>query len=289
MPESNSPFTAHHSPLKIDAHQHFWKFDPIRDNWITDEMSVIRKDFLPQHLEPLLKQNDFDGCVTIQSDQSENENLFQLANAEKYDFIKGIVGWVDLQAEDVKERLAYYKQFEKVKGFRHILQGEPQRNLMLQPQFLRGIKALQEFNYTYDILIYPDQLGFTKQFVAQFSEQKFVIDHLAKPYIKDKKIDRWKKDIQQVAQYENVYCKISGYITEADLKNWKKEDFIPYFDIVVAAFGIDRIMFGSDWPVCLVGVEYIEVVNVIKDYFSSYTKNEQDKFFGNNAIKFYNL
>jgi len=289
MPESNLLFTAHHSPLKIDAHQHFWKFDPIRDNWITDEMSVIRKDFLPQHLEPLLKQNDFDGCVTIQSDQSENENLFQLVNAEKYDFIKGIVGWVDLQADDVKDRLGYYKQFEKVKGFRHVLQGEPQRNLMLQPQFLRGIKALLEFNYTYDILIYPDQLGFTKQLVAQLPEQKFVIDHLAKPCIKDKKIGSWKKDIQQVAQYENVYCKISGYITEADLKNWKKEDFIPYFDIVVDAFGIDRILFGSDWPVCLAGSEYNEVVNVVKDYFSSYTKNEQDKFFGNNAIKFYNL
>jgi len=274
---------------KIDAHQHYWKFDPIRDNWITDEMSVIRKDFLPQHLEPLLKQNDFDGCVTIQSDQSENENLFQLANAEKYDFIKGIVGWVDLQVDDVKERLAYYKQFEKIKGFRHILQGESQRDLMLQPHFLRGIKALVEFNYTYDILIYPDQLGFTKQFVALFPEQKFVIDHLAKPYIKDKKIEEWKNDIQQVAQYENVYCKIFGYITEADLKNWKKEDFIPYFDIVVDAFGIDRIMFGSDWPVCLVGVEYNEVVNVVKDYFLSYTKNEQDKFFGHNAIKFYNL
>lgn len=274
---------------KIDTHQHFWKFDPIRDNWITDEMSVIRKDFLPQHLEPLLKQNDIDGCVTIQSDQSENENLFQLANAEKYDFIKGIVGWVDLQADDVKERLAYYKKFEKVKGFRHVLQGEAQRDLMLQPFFLRGIKALEEFNYTYDILIYPDQLGFAKQFVAQFPEQKFVIDHLAKPYIKDKKIEEWKNDIEQVAQNENVYCKISGYITEADLKNWEKEDFIPYFDIVVAAFGTDRIMFGSDWPVCLAGVEYNEVVNIVKDYFSAYTKNEQDKFFGNNAIKFYNL
>ena len=147
---------------KIDAHQHFWKFDPIRDNWITDEMSVIRKDFLPQHLEPLLQQNGFDGCVTIQSEQSENENLFQLANAEKYDFIKGIVGWIDLQAGNVAERLAYYKQFEKIKGFRHILQGESVRDIMLQPDFLRGISALKKFDYTYDILIYPDQLIFTK-------------------------------------------------------------------------------------------------------------------------------
>ena len=285
----HSPFTTHYSPLRIDAHQHFWKFDPIRDNWITDEMSVIRKDFLPQYLEPLLQQNGFDGCVTIQSEQSENENLFQLANAEKYDFIKGIVGWIDLQAGNVAERLAYYKQFEKIKGFRHILQGEPERSFMLQPEFLRGIKALKEFNYTYDILIFPGQLSFTQKFVAKFPEQKFVIDHLAKPYIKDKKIDEWKKDIQQVAQYENVYCKISGYITEADLKHWKKEDFIPYLDVVLNAFGADRIMFGSDWPVCLAGSDYNEVVNIVKDYFSSFTQNEQDKFFGLNAIEFYNL
>lgn len=274
---------------KIDAHQHFWKFDPIRDNWITDEMSVIRKDFLPQYLEPLLQQNGFDGCVTIQSEQSENENLFQLANAEKYDSIKGIVGWIDLQSENIAERLAYYKQFEKIKGFRHILQGESVRDIMLHPNFLRGISALKKFDYTYDILIYPDQLIFTKKFVAKFPEQKFVIDHLAKPYIKDKKIDEWKKDIQQVAQYENVYCKISGYITEADLKHWKKEDFKPYFDIVVELFGTNRIMFGSDWPVCLAGGDYNEVVNIVKDYFSSFTQQEQAQFFGLNAIEFYNL
>ena len=274
---------------RIDAHQHFWKFDPIRDTWITDEMSLLRKDFLPHHLEPLLIKNGFDGCVTVQSDQSEDENVFQLANAEEHDFIKGIVGWVDLQAKNIREKLSYYTQFKKLKGFRHILQGEIQRDLVLQPEFLNGINALKEFNYTYDILIYPDQLGFIKQFVAQFLQQKFVINHLAKPYIKNGKIDDWKKDIEQVAEYENVFCKISGYTTEADWKNWKKEDFIPYFDIVVNAFNADRIMFGSDWPVCLLGGNYEEVLNVVKGYFSSFTQNEQDKIFGDNAIKFYNL
>ena len=274
---------------RIDAHQHFWKFDPIRDTWITDEMSLLRKDFLPKDLDPLLTKNGFDGCITIQSDQSENENIFQLANGEGYDFIKGIIGWIDLQAVNIADRLAYYKQFKKLKGFRHILQGEVRRDLMLQPEFLRGIHALKEFNYTYDILIYPDQLHFIKQFVAQFPQQKFVIDHLAKPYIKDKKINDWKKDIEQVAKYENVSCKISGYVTEADWKNWKQEDFIPYFDIVVNAFNADRIMFGSDWPVCLLGSNYIDVLNVTAEYFSSFTQSEQDKIFGDNAIKFYNL
>lgn len=274
---------------RIDAHQHFWKFDPIRDSWIPDEMSMLRKDFLPAQIAPLLKQNNFDGCITVQAEQAEIENVFQLANAKKNDFIKGVVGWVDLQAKNIRQKLSYYTQFKKLKGFRHILQGEVQRDFMLKPEFIRGIKALKEFNYTYDILIYADQLKFIKQFVAPFPKQKFVIDHLAKPYIKSKKINDWKKEIQQVAQHENVHCKISGFITETDMKNWKEEDFIPYFDVVTESFGINRIMFGSDWPVCLGGADYKTVVSIVKKYFSSFTQNEQDKFFGNNAIKFYNL
>ncbi|MEO7121454.1 MAG: amidohydrolase family protein [Ginsengibacter sp.] len=274
---------------RIDAHQHFWIYDPVRDNWIPEDMSIIKKDFLPKDLEPLLKDNNFDGCITVQSQQAEIENLFQLQNANENSFIKGIVGWIDLQAKNVKERLSYYNQFKKIKGFRHILQGEVQRDLMLKTEFLDGIKALQEFDYTYDILIFPDQLKFINQFVAQFPTQKFVIDHLAKPYIKSKKIDDWKNDIQQIAKYENVHCKISGFITEADMKNWKEEDFIPYFDTVVETFGINRIMFGSDWPVCLGGADYKTVVDITKNYFSSFTADEQDKFFGNNAIEFYNL
>jgi L-fuconolactonase len=189
----------------------------------------------------------------------------------------------------VKEKLSYYSQFEKIKGFRHILQGEVQRDLMLKKEFLCGIKALKEFDYTYDILIFPDQLKFINQFISQFPAQKFVIDHLAKPYIKSKKIDDWKKDIVEVAKYENVHCKISGFITEADMKNWKEEDFTPYFDTVVESFGINRIMFGSDWPVCLGGADYKTVVDITKNYFSSFTPGEQDKFFSNNAIEFYNL
>ena len=274
---------------KIDAHQHFWKFDVERDSWITDEMKAIRKDFLPADIEPYLKANNFDGCVTVQAVQSEEENIFQLENAAKYDFIKGIVGWVDLQKDTIDERLAYYKQFKKIKGFRHVLQGEVQRDLMLQPPFLKGIGALQKFNYTYDILIFPDQLRFAKQFVAQFPNQKFVIDHLAKPGIKDKKIEEWKRDIMQFAPFENVHCKISGYITEADLNNWTNEDFLPFFDVIINTFGIGRIIYGSDWPVSLLGGTYNDVLKVVTDYFASFTTAEQDNFFGKNAINFYDL
>jgi L-fuconolactonase len=273
----------------IDAHQHFWKYDAARDSWITDEMSVIKKDFLPHDLQPLLQQNGLEGCVLVQSEQSEEHNAFLLEQAQGNDFIKGIVGWVDLRAGDVKERLAYYKQFSNIKGFRHVLQGEADRALMLKPEFMRGIAALQPFNFTYDILIYADQLKYIPQFVAAFPHQKFVIDHIAKPNIKAQQIDEWTIDMMAVAVHENVFCKISGMVTEADWKNWKKEDFGPYIDVVCEAFGPDRIMFGSDWPVCLVAASYAETINIVSEYFSSFTAEEQNQFFRTNAVNFYNL
>jgi len=273
----------------IDAHQHFWKFDAKRDQWITDEMSLIRRDFLPGDLQSLLASNGLEGCVTIQSDQSEAENIFQLANAERHDFIRGVVGWTDLQAEDISEKLDYFSRFKKLKGFRHILQGEIKRDLMLQPDFLRGIASLQKHRYTYDILIYPDQLRFIAPFVSRFPQQKFVIDHMAKPHIRSQTIDEWKHDIGTVAAYENVSCKISGFVTEADVKHWSGEDFTPYFDAVVELFGFDRIIFGSDWPVCLLGGSYGEITRVVTNYFAAFSQDERDKFFGKNAVDFYNL
>lgn len=273
----------------IDSHQHFWKFDPIRDSWITDDMSVIQRDFFPKDLEPVLKQNGFEGCVAVQADQSEEQNDFLLKLAKGNDFIKGIVGWVDLQAENVSERLRYYKQFDLMKGFRHVLQGETDRALMLKPPFMRGIKALKEYNFTYDILIFTDQLKYIPEFLTAFPDQKFVIDHLAKPKIKSGDIDEWTQDMMAVAQHENVYCKVSGMVTEADWKNWKKEDFIPYLDVVFEAFGEDRIMFGSDWPVCLVAGSYENMLGIVRDYVSTFTDDEQDKFFRRNATSFYNL
>ena len=275
--------------MTIDAHHHFWLYDPARHEWITDEMSAIRKDFLPKDFEPILKQNGISGSVLVQVDQTETENDFQLKLAEENNFIKGVVGWVDLQADNIEERLEFYKQYKKMKGFRHILQGEADRALMLKPAFMNGIRKLKKFGYTYDILIYTDQLKYTKEFVAAFPDQLFVIDHLAKPNIKEQKIDEWKKDIEAVAQHENVYCKISGMVTEADWHNWKKEDFTPYLDVVMEAFGIDRIMYGSDYPVCLAAATYEQMKGIVDDYFSSFSKDEQEKFFGKNVINFYKL
>jgi L-fuconolactonase len=273
----------------IDAHQHFWKFDPVRDSWIDDKMATIQRDFYPADIRPLLTANALEGSVVVQSDQSEAENEFQLLNALGNEFVKGVVGWVDLQADNVHDRLAYYSQFKKMKGFRHVLQGEKQRDFMLRPPFKKGIGELHAFGFTYDILIYPDQLSYTEEFVKSFPYQPFVIDHIAKPYIKDKKIDQWKKEMQALGKYENVSCKISGMVTEADWKSWKKEDFRPYLDVVLETFGTHRIMFGSDWPVCLVAASYNQVVDIVKDYFSKLSANEQEAFFKKNAERFYKL
>ena len=275
--------------LRIDSHQHFWKYDPVKYDWIDDSMSVIQKDFIPEDLAPILKANGFDGCITVQSHQSEQENEFQLANADNHNFIKGVVGWVDVQSPNIEERLDYYQQFKKLKGFRHVLQGESQRDFMLRPDFLKGISLLKKYGYTYDILILPDQLKYTAEFVAQFPNQRFVIDHIAKPNIKQKELNGWQKDIEAVSKFENVYCKVSGMVTEADWENWQPADFNNYLEVITNNFGINRLMYGSDWPVCKVAADYGQVVDIVKDYFAAFSQTEQQAFFGGNAIEFYKI
>ena len=275
--------------VKIDSHQHFWKFEPVRDSWIDDSMAEIQRDFMPADLEPILNKHGIDGCVAVQADQSETETEFLLDLAEKHDFIKGVVGWIDLRADNVGKRLEYFSKFKKLKGFRHVLQGETDRAMMLNPQFTKGISALKPFDYTYDILIFPDQLGYTHQFVKTFGGHRFVIDHIAKPDIKNKNIERWANGIKALAKYENVWCKISGMVTEADWYNWVLSDFDPYLDVVFEAFGAKRVMFGSDWPVCNVAGGYQQMLSVVKNYISKLSANEQEQFWGLNAMEFYKL
>jgi len=275
--------------LKIDAHQHFWVFDAVRDSWINDDMRVIRRDFLPHDLQYVLHENGMDGCIAVQADQSEEQNAFLLHLTEGNDFIKGIVGWVDLRAEDIDERLAFYSHTKLMKGFRHVLQGETNRALMLEPNFKRGIGLLHKYGFTYDILIFPDQLTYATQLAQEFPQQKFVLDHLAKPDIKSNKIGEWAADIKLLAANKNVYCKVSGMVTEADWHNWTNNTFTKYLDVVFNAFGTDRIMFGSDWPVCLVAAEYTPMKAIVSEYTQQFTAAEQDRIFGGNAAKFYNL
>jgi L-fuconolactonase len=273
----------------VDSHQHFWNYNPVRDGWITEEMQVIRRDFLPADLLPELRANGIEACVTVQADQSEKQNTFLLEQAANHDFIQGVVGWIDFESANVYDRLSYYSRYKKMKGFRHVLQGEPQRDFMLRKDFKRGIGLLAQFNFRYDLLVFTDQLKYTKEFVAAFPNQPFILDHIAKPNIKENKIGLWEKDIKELAKHENVFCKISGLITEADWKNWKPADITPYLDVVVEAFGIKRIMYGSDWPVCLVAGSYEKVFGLVKEYFSSFTEHEQELFFHANATKFYRL
>ena len=260
--------------MKIDAHQHFWKFNPVRDAWIDDSMQIIRKDFLPQDLKPILEANTIDGCIAVQADQSENETDFLLQCAKENPFIKGVVGWVDLLSDTIEERLEHYSKNNILKGIRHIVQAEA-NDFMLRKDFQNGISKLQQFNLTYDILVFPPQLEAAIALVNKFPNQKFVLDHIAKPYIKDAKIDDWKINISTLAKAPNVYCKASGMVTEADLKQWKLSDFQPYLDVVFEAFGIDRIMYGSDWPVCLLAAEYQEQLNIVQDYIKTFSNKSK--------------
>ena len=233
----------------IDAHQHFWKFDLQRDSWITEEMRILRKDYLPPDAETVFKQNFIAGSVAIQADSSENENQFLLELASQYPFIKGVVGWIDLQSDGLEERLKYYQKFPLLKGFRHLLQGEKQRDIMLNPVFQKGIGLLNKYGFSFDLLIFQDQIRFAEKLAGALPDQRFVIDHLAKPSIKNGRISDWRVAIEKFAPLQNVYCKISGMVTEADFEFWEKDDFLPYLNIVLETFGTKRIMFGSDWPV----------------------------------------
>ncbi len=275
--------------MKIDSHQHFWHYCEVKHSWINDQMSAIKKNFLPQDLQLELASKGIDGCVAVQADQHENETQFLIEQAKEHDFIKGVVGWVDLRAANIDERLAYYSKEPIIKGFRHVVQDEPDVNFMKRPDFQHGISKLGKYGFTYDILIFPTQLEAALDTVKRFPNQKFVIDHIAKPYIKDGKIDTWKKGMQEIAAHENVCCKLSGMVTEADWLSWKQSDFTPYLDAIIEMFGVDRVMYGSDWPVSLIEWSYGEVKGIIDTHIKDFSEKEKEKIYGKNAIEFYNL
>jgi L-fuconolactonase len=275
--------------MRIDSHQHFWKYNPVRDQWITDEMSVIRRDFLPEDLLPELRANHIDGCIVVQADQSAAETKFLLDLANCNSFIRGVVGWIDLRADNVADCMALLSQDQKLRGFRHIVQAEPDDRFMLQPSFLRGISRLAEFGFSYDVLIYPRQLPAAIELLARFPDQRFVIDHIAKPEIKAKRIMPWAQQMREIAENANVCCKISGLVTEADWQGWHAAVFKPYLDAIFESFGVDRVMFGSDWPVCLLAGSYSQIVQIIADYTNNFSAGDKEKIFGLNAARFYGI
>jgi L-fuconolactonase len=275
--------------MRIDAHQHFWRYDAREYEWIDDSMAALRRDFLPADLKPELEGDGFQGCVAVQARQTLEETRWLLELAERNPFIFGVVGWVDLRSPRLRFELESFAGESKLVGVRHIVQSEPDERFLLQPDFLRGIAALEEFSLAYDILIYTRRLPVAAEFVAKFPRQRFVLDHLAKPPIKSRAIDIWARGIQELAAFPNVYCKVSGLVTEADWQAWKPEDMRPYLDVGFECFGPSRLMIGSDWPVCTVAGSYSRVMNLVKDYLGKYGEKEKDAVLGGNAASFWRL
>lgn len=272
----------------IDSHVHFWKYDKKTYDWIDNSMKTLQQDYLPEHLSLVARRNNIDGVVAVQATQSEMETHFLIELAKTHPIIKGVVGWIDLQADNIQERLQYFSQYPIIKGYRHVVQGEP-IDFLARPNFRRGVAALQAYNYRYDILIYHHQLQPAIDFVRAFPDQPFVIDHCAKPDIRHKNIDEWKRQMTEIARFPNVCCKLSGLFTEANWKEWSAADFYPYLDVVFEAFGTDRLLFGSDWPVMLLSGIYIQWKSLLEKYMENYSPEDREKVFGTNAIQFYNL
>lgn len=274
--------------MKIDAHQHFWNYSEKEYPWIPKN-TPLHRDWLPTDLAPLLKAASLDGCIAVQARESVEESRWLLDLSNHNPIIKGVVGWVDLQSDKVEETLGELSVHPKFVGARHVVQGEPDDRFMLRPAFLRGLGKLKQFKLKYDVLVVPKQLPAAIEVAQKLPDQPFVLDHIAKPFIKDGKISPWKEQIQELAKSKNVLCKVSGMVTEAKHGVWQKEDFRPYLDIVFEAFGEDRLMFGSDWPVCLLSGTYPQVHGLVGDYIEKLPAAARAKIFGENCAKFYGV
>lgn len=275
--------------MKIDAHQHFWRYSAAEYPWMSEKLASLRRDYLPGDLAPLLSCTGLDGCVAVQAQQTLAEARWLLSLADQHAFIKGVVGWVDLQNDRVEEDLAALARHPRFVGVRHVVQDEPDDNFMLRPAFQRGIGKLRQFKLAYDLLVFPKQLPAAIQLVSNFPEQRFVLDHIAKPLIAAGTLSPWREQIRELAKASNVWCKISGMVTEAKWDGWSAEDFRPYLDVVFAAFGPDRLMFGTDWPVATLAGNYAQVHRLADDYTRTMTAEARAKFFGGNATDFYLL
>jgi L-fuconolactonase len=275
--------------LRIDAHQHFWIYNDREFAWLDDSRAALRRNFLPADLQPELKANDFQGSVVVQTRQTLEETRWLLALAEQNASLLGVVGWADLCSPDISLQLKSLAKNPKLVGLRHIVQSEPDDRFLLRPEFLRGIAAVEEFDLAYDILIYAKHLPVASEFVQRFPHQRFVLDHMAKPPIKPKEIDSWADGIHRLAAFPNVFCKMSGLVTEADWQRWTADDIAPYLDVAFDSFGPDRLMIGSDWPVCLVAASYAQATGLVKGYIQKRAPDRASDVLGGNAQRFWRL
>jgi len=273
----------------IDAHHHLWKFNTDDYGWMDDSMKVLKRDYLPADLENDLADAGVSGTVVVQARQCIEETRWLLELAHEINFIKGVVGWVDLRSPELERQLNEYAGDAKLVGVRHVIHDEADDDFMLQPDFVNGIERLGDYNLTYDLLVFPRHLERATELVSLFPDQRFVLDHISKPLIRSGIMQPWKEDTEALAAQPNVWCKISGMVTEADHQAWKYVDFVPYMKVVCEAFGTDRVMVGSDWPVCRLAGEYNEVMGIPMDFFSNLSKTEKENIFGQNAIDCYQL
>jgi len=275
--------------MRIDTHQHFWSYNAREYAWMGPGMESLRRDYLPPDLAPLLKVSGVDGTVAVQARQTLEESTWLLELADQYPFIRGVVGWVDLRSPRVDEDLEKLSRHKKFRGVRHVVQDEPDDQFMLRKDFMRGIKALSRYNLAYDLLLQPKHLSSAVKLAREFSEQPFILDHLAKPRIRDGVLAPWDRDLARLAECDNVSCKISGMVTEAHGQTWTPEDFTPYMDVVFERFGADRVMVGSDWPVCTVAAAYEEVMGIAAEYINKLSPTERTDIWSENAKVIYQI
>jgi L-fucono-1,5-lactonase len=275
--------------MRIDSHQHFWRYRPETHGWIDGSMAILKRDFLPPDLEPLLRSQGFDGCIAVQAAESLDDTRFLLALTEHSPFIRGVVGWVDLLSPELPRQLEEFARHPRFKGVRHVAQSEPDDAFLAREDVVRGIAALEPFGLAYDILIYARQLPAAIELVRRLPRQRFVLDHIAKPEIKAGRLSPWKEHIHDLSVSPNVLCKVSGMVTEAAWSGWTASDFRPYLDVVFEAFGADRLMFGSDWPVCTLAADYATVAGMVLDALAGRPAAEREAVLGGNAARFYRI
>jgi L-fuconolactonase len=276
--------------MRIDAHHHLWEYNSADYGWIGEQELQLKQNFLNDELAKVSNAHQIDGTVVVQARQSLEETDFLLSLASTSDYIKAVVGWVDLKSPKLEEALEAWSASKVLKGFRHVLQDEPSDDFMLDPAFVNGVKLIAERGYCYDILVFARQLPAVLQFIQKLPDIPLVIDHIAKPSIADNRdFEQWRKAIKQVASHNNVFCKISGMVTEADHQQWKVRDFDAYLDTVFECFGPQRVMFGSDWPVCLLAAEYHQVLAIVESYIERNFPSYKAEIMGLNAKRFYKI
>lgn len=273
----------------LDSHVHFWNYDPVKHAWINEEMKSIRRSFGPEDAKQQFDRYQIEGCVTVQADTTDAETDFLCELADKHTFIKAVVGWTDLQGADLQDRLEAYSKRPIIKGFREIMQGAPDEQFLTNKKFHEGVGRLNALGFTYDVLIFHHQLPVAIRFTEKFPDQPFMLDHIAKPNIKQGEWKKWKEDIREIAKNPNMFCKISGMITEADYQRWTYQDILPYLEIVAEYFGTDRLCYGSDWPVALVAGTYGQVLQVVTEFLKQVPDSEKEKVLFGNTSRFYNL